>query len=347
MNRPAILRIKKGFFNIVLVVVSFTISLVLVEGIVRLTFPIYDPSGHDDVAFYYNPDGTPLLVSNFKGRIWTNTGDFDVPLEINGYGLRDHKDLKRSTSNDIFVVGDSFAFGYGVREEKRFSDMLQKLINIPVFNISIPGNLNEYKLLINYARKHGANIQRLIVSICMENDLLNYETTQINKGPTNKLKLKFIKEFLIAHMATYNMFTTLVHHNYNLNRIASSLGLVVDTIDGMDKNKYNNAILNSSFCQLKEIIEGMDAVILIVPSRGLWVGNNVKTERKVHDVFVALLKHSNIPVVDMRPIFEASRNPLKYHFRQEGHWNELGHAEAAKALANHFYPNKSQGNFTN
>jgi len=333
MNRPEILHIRKVFFNIVLVVASFIIIIALIEGIIRLTFPIYDPSGH--VAFYYDTDGTPLAVPNFKGRQWKNTGDYNVPVEINGNGFRDHKDLKQSTSSDIFVVGDSFPFGHGVREEKRFSDILQQMINIPVFNISIPGELNEYKLLVNYARKHGANIKRLVVSICMENDLLNYETTQ-----TNKSALHFIKSHLTANMATYNMVSTLIHHNDNLRRLAFSLGFI-DNIYGMENNKYDIDILHSSFCQLKKIINGMDAVILIVPSRGLWVGENIEIERKVHDAFVALLKRSNLPLVDMRPIFEASGNLLQYHFRQDPHWNELGHAEAAKALANHFYPTKS------
>lgn len=326
--------LKNIFYGILLAAVSFIISIVVIEVFIRIALPIYDPSGN--VHFYYNSDHVILGVPHFKGHQWKNTGDYNVPFEINVYGLRDHKNLKESKPTDIFVVGDSFAFGFGVREEKRFSDLLQKMIDIPVFNIAIPGDFNDYKLLVNYARQHGAKINRLIVAVCMENDLMIYGTTQTTVEVGTRYQLANIKLYLTKNMAIYNMVTSLIHQNDNMKRIALSLGLIIDNMQGMSKNKYNTAILDSSFRELQKVIAGTDPVILIVPSRGLWVGDNIETESKVHDDFVALLKRSNLPFVDMRSILEAGGNPLQYHFRGDGHWNESGHAKAAEALARHF-----------
>lgn len=146
-SRPSI---RKIISSIALVLASLVISLVIIEWTVRLLLPVYDPSGN--IVFHQNADGVLLGIPNFAGRQWKNTGDYDVPVKINRYGFRGHKDLRQSTPNDIFVVGDSFGFGQGVPEEKRFSNVLQQMINIPVFNIAIPGDLKDYELLVNYAR---------------------------------------------------------------------------------------------------------------------------------------------------------------------------------------------------
>lgn len=268
-----------------------------------------------------------------------------MPVEINRYGFRDHKDLHQSSPHDIFVVGDSFAFGHGVPEEKRFSDVLQQIINIPVYNIGIPGDLKDYELLVNYTQNNGANIKHLIVSVCMENDLIDYDANNIVNKHENEweLSLNYLKHLLTFKMATYNMLISLIQQNDTIRKLAIKLGLSKgNALMGVEKNVYDRHIIDSSFSQLKKVINGTDAVILIVPSRGLWIGDNIKTEQKVHAAFIALLKKSNISFVDMKPILEAAANPLQYHFRKDGHWNESGHAKAAEALAKYFFQKKSQ-----
>ena len=65
-----------------------------------------------------------------------NTGDYDVEVTFNELGLRDARSLKASTPDSIVVVGDSFAFGWGVEERQRFSNLLQERLARPVFNVS-------------------------------------------------------------------------------------------------------------------------------------------------------------------------------------------------------------------
>jgi hypothetical protein len=76
-------------------------------------------------------------------------------------------------------------------------------------------------------------------------------------------------------------------------------------------------------------------VILIIPSRRLWVGETARRAQaaRVHADFIDSLRTSGMNVVDMRDRLEAGGNPLSYHFANDGHWNEAGHRLAAEALS--------------
>src|SRR5439155_23892911 len=99
---------------------------------------------------------------------------FQLDIHFNQYGLRDAKDLNRSTTNDLFAVGDSFTMGWGVRDDERFSGVLEKMLHRPVFNVASPENILGYARLLRYACQHGAHVRHLILGVCMENDLRDY-----------------------------------------------------------------------------------------------------------------------------------------------------------------------------
>ncbi len=276
-------------------------------------------------------------------RQFKNTGDYDVEVGFNQYGFRDRKDIAQSTSSDYFVVGDSFSFGWGVKEEERFSNLLQEKLRTKIYNISSTTDFFGYGKLVQYAVSHGAKIRRLVVGVCMENDLQDYELleAQMNaKGngddaekPGIGISLRSVKQYLTMKSAVYTALTFFVHQTALLNQIAIRLGLVVENVAGMAKNTYSEAILASSVRKLIEVTRPFDTTILIIPSRGLWIGSNIQTEATVHDKFVADLKKAGLRVVDLRPVFERTGTPLQFHFKNDGHWNRQGHAKAAEALA--------------
>jgi hypothetical protein len=72
---------------------------------------------------------------------------------------------------------------------------------------------------------------------------------------------------------------------------------------------------------------------VIIPSRALWVGDNRAVENSVHNKLVSLLAASGINVVDLRACLEEGHDPLRYYFKQDGHWNRQGHLKAAQAIA--------------
>ena len=156
-----------------ILITSGLVALALLECMVRLLFPIYDPSGQVD--FVVGPNALTLGPTNQTMRQHKNTGDYDVAVHFNSRGFRDAKDVATARSGDIVAVGDSIAFGWGVEESQRFSNVLQTLLHRRVFNIAIPGsNFAGYDNLLKYAESLGAQIDDVVIAVSMETDLLPY-----------------------------------------------------------------------------------------------------------------------------------------------------------------------------
>jgi hypothetical protein len=340
-RRPSI--VKRIAINMLVLCFSCLVAVLVLEFGLRWFAPRLDPSG--TVKFHVTEDGVPIGPTNVTVRQFKNTGDYDVEMDFNRYGLRDDKDLGSASGPDIFVVGDSYSMGWGVEESERFSDLLDDQLAARVFNISIPTDLIGYGSLVQYAESRGAPIRRLVVGFCMENDLLNYDA--LEAMPTHgrpKVGLGRVKAWLTGSSALYTALTTLAHQQPMIRAWAIRSGLLVDNIDGMRRNRFSDDVLRMSVDRLARLIDGYEATVVIIPSRGLWAGDNLAVESRVHESLVSRLRAMEIDVIDLRPVFEASGNPMKFHFDNDGHWNPTGHRIAADVLAAHLSAREVQGN---
>lgn len=315
--------------SLLVFLVAICISVTFLEILLSRYFPSFNPSGKFD--FYRNEDGIPLGIKNFSGRYWDNAGDFNVAVSINKYGFRDNKDFKMSTACDFFAVGDSFSFGYGVEEEKRYSNLLERMIEVNIYNISMPGDLDDYAKIIKYALDNKATITNIILGLCMENDLADYDSKENRPYVDNKGLLINIKDRIEGISTTYNLVSYIVLNNKLLKNIFIKAGLVRGDM-GIPEITYSESMITSSANKLTEITREYNSIIIIIPSRGLWVGKNKNAELATHVIFVQLLQNKGLNVVDMRPYFEQDGNPLQYYFHHDGHWNEKGHLKAAQRL---------------
>ena len=353
---PKVKILKKLLINLSLFTVFLTLSVIFLEFLLRIILPVYDPRGMLDYK-YYPEDTVVLCRKNFTGRLWKNTGDFNVAVKINRYGFRDAKDLSSSTFDDIFVLGDSMGLGWGVEENKRFSDLLQAIAGITVYNISVPsGDADTYEKLLSYAQKKGARIRNLILAVCMENDLKDYDSVAKNarkaNGPARE-KQRFSRPdifrsgpgkavvWLVRNSATYHALAALAHQNDFFCRPALKLGWIRSNYDGMQKNVYSETVIAGTVKRLLGLTRPFNALLVIIPSRGLWIGNNRAIERKVHEKFTSSLRESGINVVDLGQDFEKTAYPLTHYFKNDGHLNEKGHLAAARALAE-FYERRKK-----
>ena len=326
---------EKRIFKVAVLLVSTLVSIAILEVSIRVFFPHYDPKRQ--IRFFENSDGVRIGPKEESVRQRTPKGDFDIIVSFNKYGLRDEKNLAQSNANDLLVVGDSFTFGFGVEVADRFSNILEERLGRPVFNVSAPTGIAGYRRLISYARKSGGKSGNLIIGVCMENDLKTYQSLPTQAPLRHRERSISDKTRLWGktHSAIYLALSVELQEIPAIRGILEYLGIVREIDELTGKNSMDQGILISSRDQLITLIEeaqASEAVVLIIPSRALWYGTNRREELWVHEQFVALLKAEGVKVLDMRPVFERSEDPLEYYFDTDPHWNERGHEAAAEAL---------------
>lgn len=318
----------------VLLGVSLAVAAVGFEMLVRLRFPAFDPSGQVQLEAR-GPGVPPLGRPGTASRQTKNTGDYDVSVAFNAYGFRDRRDTARASTGALFVVGDSFSFGWGVEEHERYSSLLERQLGIEAYNVSAPSaGIEDYGRLLRYARGLGAPVRHVVVGVCMENDL-GADSTGLDEPTGVGLPgLGDVKDALARRSALYFAFTSVVQQNARLRRLGRATGLIAPTEVGWTREPSRD-LVDDSASRLEAVVRGLDAVVLVIPSRGLWQGPGRQSEDWIHRRFVAELRSRGLRVVDLRPVFEsaARTSPLEFHFAHDGHWNSRGHALAAQALA--------------
>jgi lysophospholipase L1-like esterase len=326
-------RKRRRLLSALAVLAGLVVGIGLAEGLTRLLLPAFDPSGRFEFTY---PVGSLLLGRpGTEARQIKNTGDYDVAVRINSHGLRDANDVATAGSDDILVVGDSFVWGWGVEAQDRFSDQLQILTGRRTFNLSTPTDIDGYAALLAYARSLGSRAGRAVIAICMENDLHLYGGAQ----PAERTPARggAFKDWLASHSALYLLAVTTIQQTPWLRDMAVRAGLIVPNLEGIAKNDYDPAIIESSANRLQEIAEQYRTLVVLIPSRALWAGNSRTRaiEDRVHTAFIVALQRRGIDVLDLQPALEAQGVPLAYHFANDGHWNVRGHALAAHAISQH------------
>jgi lysophospholipase L1-like esterase len=138
----------------------------------------------------YRPSGDLVyeLAPGYRG-----TGVRNEPVRINTQGMRgDEIAPKRPATKRILVLGDSFVFGVGLREEESFPAALARASHgrtdaaVEVLNGGVPG-YNLFQEVRVLARRAAALAPDAIVLAFVENDLYNLDGGDFVAGPDGTL----------------------------------------------------------------------------------------------------------------------------------------------------------------
>jgi hypothetical protein len=177
--------------NVSLIILSTFITLALSELVVRT------------LGFQ------PMYVSPERDRFWKydslfgwahkpgQEGIFETPqfrthVRINDKGLRDrsHSYEGQNDGQRILVLGDSFAWGYGVEESERFSQILEKSLDVEVVNAGVSGYSTDQELL--WYKNEGIKYDTdLVILVIAGNDVGDNEQPLVS---TIYYKPKFVIE---------------------------------------------------------------------------------------------------------------------------------------------------------
>jgi lysophospholipase L1-like esterase len=335
--------------NLSLVIISTLFALVLSEITLRLM------------------GLNPLYVSPERDRFWKydsvlgwahepgQEGIFETPqfrtvVRINENGLRDreHSYERQGDSERILVLGDSFAWGYGVEESERFSQLLEKSLDVEVINAGVSGYSTDQELL--WYKSEGTKYETdLVILVLAGIDVGDNDQQLVN---TIYYKPKFVIEEGELVPTGYPVPKTSLQGKiiYSLSQRSALAYFLVqryfDLLSVYGKIKVNSDHANSPAAgtsaksepfkltialidEMKKIAELRKAKFMIVATDRWWNSPS----RETYKDFINALQNEGFLVLDVEsmPGFDAEEMLIP----NDGHWNQSGHefvAEKIRAL---------------
>lgn len=352
--------------NFLLALSTTFIALVIVEAFLQIKY--YRPKTFEEPKTNWAivPERTwteyhPVLgwyhQKNKKAFLKKNKNTINVEINTNSLGLRGKRDYAKEKPNGIvriLVLGDSFAFGWGVKDEETFPAVWEaRHQNIEVPNLSVAGYGID-QMLMGY-RTIGKDLKPdyVLISIFPE-DFWRATRAFADTGHAKPYFSISRESKLILHNVPtppkfslrYNQFPDLIEYNYLENFLLKSqlyrllkrfvlafakrFGLVDcdSTIEWM----VGRAILSKLIGEIRE----MNAVplILIVPPE-TWLREDKATSLQKSMMKVG--KRKNVAVIDLTPFFvqAAKEHGLnRYYLEQDHHWSAEGHKLVADFTEN-------------
>jgi lysophospholipase L1-like esterase len=309
----------------------------------------------------------PLYVSPERDRFWKydsllgwahqpgQEGIFETPqfrtvVRINENGLRDqgHSYERQNDIERILVLGDSFAWGYGVEESERFSQQLEKSLDVEVINAGVSGYSTDQELL--WYRNEGIKYETdLVILVLAGNDVGDNDRQLVS---TIYYKPKFVIEegqlvpigYPVPKTSAQGRFT------YSLSQRSALAYFLVqryfDLLSLYNEIKVNSDHANSPVAgvsaksepfkltialidEMRNIAELRKAKFMIVATDQWWNGPSDAT----YADFIRKLQTEGFLVLDVEAMPGFSSEEML--IPDDGHWNQSGHefvAEKIKAL---------------
>lgn len=315
-------RAKNIIVNTVLIVASSLAGFLIMEFVIAFALPqpVIHATAPDIFFVRYDPE---LGWANREGASGPYQPHPDFPavmVQINGQGIRGRPfpEQKPEGAKRIMILGDSNTFGYGVKEEDRFSDLLSNrlLHSYESLNFGVFGYGTDQEALL--FEKKGILYQPDIVVLGFSAGDLSDNMNSINVG-YNKPFFKIEGNRLVLHntpVPEYSPYMKSVSrrspvknffyrhsHIYRLvlKRLVSLNLYGKYSVSEMSEDEGMNvtlAIINAThtFCRSS----GCRLVVLLI-SNGIWI-DALREDRDRRIGYYDPLKHHlgrlGIPVID-------------------------------------------------
>jgi hypothetical protein len=256
---------------------------------------------------------------------WLQLGAcFSVPMRSNSFGARD--DEWNVKEPGYLFLGSSFVEGHGVAEEKRFTEVFEKLSGKKVFNCGMGGTFTPVQYF--YTLKKFAPVldfDTCFVLIILPNDERGMRkihknryrpyltdngiayTTGKSGFPENKSFTAKMKLLLFQYSYTHHLLDHFKHRNHLKAQM-------LDVRDDSTARKYPNT--EKIMTMFSEEYPDKHFYFVIAPSLEYEPGD------------FSGMKKQNIQIIDLGKVLNDKTDFLNCN----PHWNNQGHDKVGKAL---------------
>ncbi len=334
--------------KLLLVGLSLAVSLLLAEGALRLTgiagasrgAPWFAGGNHP--RFLFQPDAASgyTLRPGFHGREIAPAHEFDVPVAVDGAGLRDHRHVAPPRPL-VLALGDSMTFGEGVEAEQTYPAVLEQALGVRVDDGGVPG----YSSLQMRGRlRQLLHLHPDLVLVTLSPHWDEQRCAQpfvyrggyiVAQGYADKLYLIGGNLYLAdVRWPLVGPATAWAKRWSHLARLAlpalrAAAGAVARPGQGERQGEIPGDVSASAAALVGLRGDAAEAgarlLVVFVDSRG-------PAYEADRDALAAALRRRNVPFVTLDPLFDAARWKA-LRFARDGHWNAAGHRAVGAALA--------------
>jgi lysophospholipase L1-like esterase len=305
----------------------------------------------------------PMYVSPERDQFWKydslmgwahqpgQEGIFETPqfrtvVRINEKGLRDrpHSYERQNNLERILVLGDSFAWGYGVEESERFSQLLEKSLDVEVINAGVSGYSTDQELL--WYRREGIKYQTdLIILELAGNDVGDNERELVSTiyykprfmledgqlvptgypvpktSPQGRYVYSLSQRSALAYFLVQRYFDLLsLYNKIKVNSHANSLA------SNISAEKEDFKLTRALIEEIRNIAASRKAKFMIVATDRWWDSPSGETYKD----FINTLRNEGFLVLDVESM--PGFDPEVMLIPDDGHWNQAGHKFVAKEI---------------
>lgn len=263
-----------------------------------------------------------------------NHPDFSVEVVINSQGMRDTEySVKRTTKRRMLVLGDSFAWGFGVEHHERFSELLEgSHADWEIINASVSGYGTDQEFLL--LRERGLFLQPdAVLLLFCENDLGNNVHAEgywhfkpyftIEHGHLQLHNVPVPTPTIDQYLARFFLGST-----YLGPRLSHSYYLAKRRLFGTPRADSNPGKEGERDDMTYRLISEMN--MLCRKGGSLFVLVSVPMTTMKPSNLQALADREGFPYLPLDAPFASSTSSVS--FPHDRHWNARGHRIAAKAI---------------
>ncbi len=297
----------------------------------------------------------PWHIKNGKTR--QKRSCYDAVYISNEIGARDTSFSKNST-NDVVLIGDSFAEGYGVNFSNTSQKYMEEITNLNILNFGISKNfgfVQYYQIYNNLAKNYNHN--KLIIYFLPSNDFgendynnwkgskryrpyykiindNNYEIFIPDDAVKNYLsQTKKIKKIFKDYFWTSGLFINL-NYNYKIYRAKKKYGNY--TFSGYFDSKLDQQ--KAAIYFIKKMIDESNIDTYLVSIPRIQDFDRLNKGEKLENVYwiksLNNLSKNNKKFTFIDLINYPTSNLDDLYLKCDGHWSPLGNKWAAEIISN-------------
>lgn len=293
-----------------------------------------------------------------RGRF--SSSDFSTEIVQNSAGLRGPEIATDRVAREkrVLVLGDSFAWGFGVEESERFSDVARGLLpGVHVINAGCSGWGTDQELLYYQATGRSYNPDLVVVMMHLRSDLKNNisstqygfhkpvawregEQLQFKNIPVPQSSRGYhLVRLLDKYSAAWRWLSDREFRGSSLDTLFADLANLV-LRDSESPTMASNMPAVDATCELSSTLaanvarDGSRALFVLIPD--VQEGTNRFVDSPLYPELASCLVRAHLDVLDLTEAFRErfAKNPQELLvFEHDLHWNVAGHGFVGELLA--------------